>query len=253
MGQYVLDVMKLIACIPARGGSKRIERKNMRLLAGQPLIDYTLAQVQVCRELFSEVWVSTDDQEIANHCWRYPLRLDVHMIGAPAHQDGSRDIDWLKPLLQLRTDAKRRPDAYMILRPTSPFRTPQQIKAAWQELQNDGAAVDSLRAIRPVHEHPGKMWLYPNPAMPLKPYVDQKHADGTPWHSSPTQSLPQLWVQTSSLEVGWTSNVEVHGTISGRKIGGIPITDETGLSVDTYDDWLVAEAYLSAHLARLQA
>ncbi len=245
--------MKLIACIPARGGSKRIPRKNMRMLGGEPLLNWTLGQVAVCRDLFSEVWVSTDDQSIADHCLRYPLRLDVHVLGAPAHQDGSCDIDWLRPLLQLRTDAKRRPDAFMILRPTSPLRTPQQIKDAWLELQQDGAAVDSLRAIRPVHEHPGKMWTCHGPAMPIRPYVPSTHADGTPWHSSPTQSLPPLWVQTSSLEVGWTSNVEVHGTISGRKVGGIPIIDETGLSLDTYDDWLVAEAYLSARLARLQA
>jgi len=245
--------MKLIACIPARGGSQRIPRKNLRPLAGVPLIDYTLAQVAVCRELFSEVWVSTDDQEIEQHCLRYPVRLDVHRLGAPAHQDRSTDFQWLQPLLQLRTDVGRRPDAYMILRPTSPLRTPAQLTAAWAELLRDGMAVDSLRAIRPVREHPGKMWRWQHPGMPITAYVPQAHPDGTPWHSSPTQSLPPLWVQTSSLEVGWTSNVEVHGTITGRKVGGIPVLDETGLSLDTYDDWLVAEAYLAAHLARVQA
>jgi N-acylneuraminate cytidylyltransferase len=87
------------------------------------------------------------------------------------------------------------------------------------------------------------MWTWEGGGYPMKPLQPNVHADGTPWHSSPTQTLPQVYVQNASLEMSWTSNVEIHGTISGRKV--IPFLTEgwEGFNIDYPEDWEAAERH----------
>jgi CMP-N,N'-diacetyllegionaminic acid synthase len=228
--------VKMVALIPARAGSKRVPGKNTRLLNGVPLVCYTIAAA-LQSDVFRRVTVFTDDDAVWNvdepGCWSLYRRKPV--------SDEQADIEWVREAL---TSAPR-PMSFAILRPTSPFRTAETIRRAYAQFTLPDQTCDSLRAVEPVKQSPYKMWTQAAPCMPIKPLLEGKHADGTPYHSSPTQSLPLVYVQNSSLEMSWTSNVETHGTISGRKIAPFFTEQFEGFSIDTEADWREAE-----HIAR---
>ena len=126
-----------VALIPARSGSKRVVGKNVRPLAGHPLLAYT---VSAAREsgVFADVIVSTDAESIAEIARHYgaevPFLRPSEMAG-----DLSPDIDWVRYTLETLARAGRTWDAFSLLRPTSPFRRPETIRRAWRTfLDGDG-------------------------------------------------------------------------------------------------------------------
>jgi CMP-N,N'-diacetyllegionaminic acid synthase len=189
---------RIIALIPARGGSKRLPKKNTRLLNGEPLLSYAIAAAQESG-IFERIVVSSDDS------YTIVLAASYGAVGFTRPEayatDNSPDIEWVNHAIGLNASSYRPVDAFCILRPTSPFRRGDWIARAWVYLQANPHA-DSLRALRPVSEHPGKMWSTSASgriAQPVLPY----RTSAAPWHSCPTQELPRLWVQTAALEIAW--------------------------------------------------
>lgn len=222
---------RIVALIPARAGSKRVLGKNTRLLNGKPLIQYTIDLAQAC-SLISAVVVSSDDP------WTIAFADDLGCetpLRDPAHAtDDAPDFLWVNDVMRGRTE-----DIFCILRPTSPFRTESTIRRAYARLLGSGA--DSVRAIERARQHPGKMWVF-EPGSPfIVPYDAQQHPDGTPWHSSPTQTLPEVWVQNASLEMAWTTVLQ-QGTITGHRIAPFLTEAEEGFDINTPEDWARAEA-----------
>jgi CMP-N,N'-diacetyllegionaminic acid synthase len=230
--------MKIVALIPARAGSKRVPGKNTRLLGGKPLIQWSV-DAALDSGVFDSIWVCSDDLAAWTTITR---RLSVNFYEREDSADDEPDIAWMRLVIPM-TDA----DAFAILRPTSPFRTADTIRRAYAYFRECGYAADSLRAVQPVREHPYKCWTCEGPGHPIKPLFPGTHPDGTPFHSSPTQTLPQVYVQNSSLEMSWTSNLTVHGTISGRKVAPFFTDGREGFAIDYPEDWDRAERYV-AHL-----
>lgn len=230
----------MVALIPARAGSKRVKGKNARILSGAPMIAYTIAAAKQSG-MFTEIWVCSDDFGL----FQTTLCGGAKFWPRSPVPDGQADIEWVREFFRL-TPRDVKPEAFAILRPTSPFRTAETIRRAYAQFCEMNDCADSIRAVEVAEETPYKMWVSTGPkgyekAYPIKPLLDGQHPDGTPYHSSPTQSLPTVYVQTSALEMAWTRCVEVHGTISGRKIApffGSPIEF---ISIDTEDDWAAAE------------
>jgi CMP-N,N'-diacetyllegionaminic acid synthase len=235
----------VIAFIPARGGSKRLPRKNIRLLGGHPLIAYSIAAAHDSG-VFDAVYVSTEDAEIAAIARDYGAQV----IERPPYLalDTSTDYEWLNHAI----DAIGKPPnlQWALLRPTSPFRTAETIRRAWRTFKAHDTA-DSIRAVEPVTQHPGKMWTCEGAGYPIRPLLDKKHADGTPWHSSPTQSLPVYYVQNASLEMGWGANLWTFGTIHGRKVAPFFTEGYEGTDINSDRDWRYAEALLASGEATL--
>ena len=236
----------MVALIPARAGSQRVPHKNTRRLAGHPLLAYTLAAARQSGVFDEGVWVSSND-ETALHI---ATDAGVHVMSCLAkpwlHTDRGRDIEWVRDALCVIRLTPARPDAFAILRPTSPFRTAETLQRAAAQFRRIGARGDSLRAMRRVREHPGKMWwrgaesgdrFSLDSVYPVCPHA---HRDGTPWHSSPTQSLPAVYVQTSSLELAWTRVVDA-GTIAGTCVWPFVCEGLDGFAIDTEADWAEAE------------
>lgn len=233
----------MICLIPARKGSKRIPSKNTKLLAGHPLIVYTIA-VAVESGVFDRVLVCSDDEDVAAVAGRF----DVDYVCRETVPDDQPDVVWVTQAIQC---LEKRPWSFCILRPTSPFRTVEMLKEAKAEFDSSCLSSDSLRAVEPCAQHPGKMWTWEGTSYPIKPLLPNKREDGTPWHSSPTQSLPTYWVQNSSLEMAWTANVEVHGTIAGRKVSPFFTEGYEGFSIDYERDWREAEYLIASGAAVL--
>ena len=237
--------MKSVAFIPARSGSKRVVDKNIKLLNGHPLMAYSIRSA-IESGIFDSVICATDNKlyaEIAIHYGaEVPFLRDSKISG-----DTSPDIEWVYFFLEKLRSHGLVFDIFSILRPTSPFRLPLTINKAWDQFINNPSA-DSLRAIEKCSQHPGKMWVIRNNhLLPILPFL----AFETPWHSSQYSSLPEVFVQNASLEIAWSRLVFDLKTISGEVI--IPFISENleGFDINTSQDWLLAEHYISNGLAKL--
>ncbi len=183
---------EVLAIIPARGGSKGIPRKNIRLLAGYPLIAYSIAAGLQAKSV-TRVLVTTDDEQIAEVARQFgastpfmrPSKLaGDNVLDLPVFQHA---LDWLSQHEQYR------PDAVVHLRPTTPFRHPQLVDNAVRIIFRHSEA-DSVRAITPVHQVPYKMWLMEAEDKPIQPLLSVPGIDEP--YNAPRQSLPKAYAHT---------------------------------------------------------
>jgi CMP-N-acetylneuraminic acid synthetase len=239
------DQPKAIALIPARSGSKRVPDKNIKPLAGHPLIAYTIAAA-LQSGVFDAVAVSTDSPRYAEAARHYGAEVPF-LRPAEYAGDASPDIEWLAYTLRRLADQGRVYDCFSILRPTSPFRLAGTIRRAWaQFLAQEG--VDSLRAVELCAQHPGKMWVVRGqrmtPLLPLSP-------EETPWHSQQYQALPPVYVQNASLEIAWSRTALEDGSIAGQVLTPFFTEGHEGFDVNRPYDWRLAEELASSGRAQL--
>jgi CMP-N,N'-diacetyllegionaminic acid synthase len=236
-----------VALIPARAGSVRVPGKNVRELAGHPLIAYSIAAARAAG-VFGDVIVSTDSPDIAAVAERY----DAEVPGLrPAEMASatSPDIEWVRQSIGALADEGRTYEAFSILRPTSPFRGAETIRRAFDQLVALGDRADSIRAVRPCREHPGKMWTIDGDLM--HPLLDQP--EGVPYHSRQYQSLPPVYVQDSSLEIAWMRALTEHDSIAGERVAPFLTEGAEGFSIDYPHDWRLAEEMAASGEAELPA
>jgi N-acylneuraminate cytidylyltransferase len=235
----------IVALIPARAGSKRVPDKNIRPLAGHPLIAYTVSAA-LQSQIFSAVIVSTDSQLYAEIAKYYGAKVP-YLRPAELAGDLSPDIEWLEYTLNRLQQDGREYDCFSILRPTSPFRLPETIQRAWRVFQEE-EGVDSLRAVEKCKQHPGKMWIVRGKRMmPLLPLGPPEQ----PWYSSQYQSLPEVYVQNASLEIAWSKVVFEKRTIAGNVLMPFFTEGYEGFDLNSDYDWNIAEQLVRSGQARL--
>jgi CMP-N-acetylneuraminic acid synthetase len=224
----------IVALIPARAGSKRVPGKNVRRLAGHPMLAYTIAAARESG-IFSAIVVSTDDERYARIARHYGAEVPG-LRPAELAGETAPDIAWVLHVLRGLGDAGRTFDCFSLLRPTSPFRRAATIQRAWSRFLAQ-SGVDSLRAVEKCRQHPGKMWVVRQdrmtPLLPLSP-PDQ------PWHSQQYAALPEVYVQNASLEIAWSRVALEGGSIAGTVL--VPFLTEGFEGVDVNDprewDWV---------------
>lgn len=229
-----------VALVPARSGSVRVPGKNLLPLAGRPLIAYAIAAARETG-MFADVLVSTDSAEIAEAARRY----GAGVVERPAElaTATSPDVEWVVHAMQGRGE-----DAFAILRPTSPFRTAATIRRAWARFLELGDRIDSIRAVEPARQHPAKMWRVEGELM--RPVLERPGA-GTPWHSMQHGSLPEVWVQNSSLEIAWRHVLDGEPSIAGERVAPFFTEGAEGFSIDYPEDLERAERLLASGEAEL--
>jgi CMP-N,N'-diacetyllegionaminic acid synthase len=236
------------AFIPARQGSKRVPGKNVRVINGHPMLAYTIAPA-VESGVFDAVIVSTDSEEIAAVARHYGAEVPF-LRPAEFAGDTSPDIEWLEYTLKELGRRGRAWDCFSLLRPTSPFRTAETIRRAWA-LFTSQDGIDSLRAVEKCAQHPGKMWVVRGERMfPLLPFANGEQ----PWHSTPYQALPPVYVQNASLEIAWTRVVFERRTIAGDVLVPFLTQGYEGFDINDPTDWMIAERLLAdgaVHLPRV--
>lgn len=236
---------RVVGLVPARQGSKRIPAKNVRTLAGHPLVAYTISAA-LQSDVFDAVVASTDSEDIAEIVTHYGAEVPVLRPSAMAG-DTSPDVEWVSFTLDQLAAGGRRYDAFSILRPTSPLRQAETIRRAWAEFESDATA-DSLRAIELCTQHPGKMWRLK--ADRIVPLLDDGGA-APPWHSSPYQSLPPVYVQNASLEIARTRVISETGTIAGREVRPFLCRGHEGFDLNDQLEWSMLVMLLADGVAHL--
>ncbi len=136
--------LDLIIVIPARGGSQRVPRKNLALLGGRPLIDYTFDLLQKSN-LTQRAWVSTEDEEIAAHTHA----ADLQVIDRPAELAGY-DTPTEAVLLHALDTLEHQPDWIMTLQPTNPFRTQETLLKVIAAAESAPDTVDCIMTVTPT-------------------------------------------------------------------------------------------------------
>lgn len=147
--------MNKIAVITARGGSKRIPRKNIRLFCGKPIIAYSI-QAAIDSQLFDEVMVSTDDDEIASLSKEYGAKVPFFR-SKECSSDVAITADVLSEVLVSYNKLGIVPDYICCIYPTAPFVTPSILQDAFNLLLERKAS-----AVNPVarYSYPIQRALY---------------------------------------------------------------------------------------------
>lgn len=146
--------MTAVAIIPARSGSKGVPNKNVRPLAGHPLIAWSIAAGALCPVL-ERVLVSTDSPEIAELARGYGAEAPF-LRPAELARDDSPDVDYIRHALEWLGGRGETPDLLVLLRPTTPLRDPALVAAAVEAIVADDEAT-GLRSLHELAEPPQKM------------------------------------------------------------------------------------------------
>jgi YrbI family 3-deoxy-D-manno-octulosonate 8-phosphate phosphatase len=228
--------MEILALIPARGGSKSIPHKNIRPLAGHPLIAYSIAAA-TRSSLVSRTIVSTDDEEIARIARGYGAEAPF-LRPAEHAQDDSTDFPvFAHALSWLKQHEAYQPEVVVHLRPTSPIRPPSCVDQAIQTLL-DHPEADSVRGVVPSGQNPYKMWRMDEQGR-LTPLLELA---GLPEpYNAPRQSLPQSYWQTGHIDAIRFSTILEKRSLSGEVIYPLILEPRYAIDIDNLRDWQRAE------------
>ena len=223
---------EILAVIPARGGSKGIPRKNIKLFAGYPLISYSIAAAKQSKSV-TRVIVSTDDEEIAAMARAWGAETPF-LRPADLAADLTTDLPVFQHVLKwLQENEGYTPDLVIQLRPTSPLRPRRCVDEAVELLLAHPQA-DSVRGVVPSGQNPYKMWRLGKEGEPMTPLLS---LDGvTEPFNAPRQQLPPTWWQTGHIDV-IRPQVILNGSMSGKSILPYLIDPRYTVDIDTPFDW----------------
>ena len=234
--------MKVLGIITARGGSKGIPGKNLKPLAGKPLLAYTVDAARRSGAL-DRVVLSTDDEAIA--AAGRDLGCDVpFMRPFDLAQDDTPHLPVIQHATRwMQERAAYYPEAVMILQPTSPLRTPEDITATVELLERSGA--DSVLSVNevPPHSHPMRTLRLDNAGNavlfvsgePVRKRINRR------------QDLPQAWVMNGALYVCRTRVLfNAEPSLYGNRVVAYPMPAQRSISIDDLEDWAAAERALAS-------
>ena len=226
--------MRVLGVIPARGGSKGIPGKNLRLLAGRPLLAYTAVAARASRRL-SRMVVSTDDEGIADEGRR--LGLDVpFMRPAELATDETPMLPVLQHAAEAQSAAGFTADVIVLLQPTSPLRRAEHIDAAVDLLAESGA--DSVVSVVEVpHQF--------NPVSVMTLQEGKLHSFLPGRFVTRRQDKPQVFARNGPAVLAVRASVLKRGSMYGDVCRPLLMTSEDSVDVDTSTDlelleWLFA-------------
>ncbi|HLT71723.1 MAG TPA: acylneuraminate cytidylyltransferase family protein [Cyclobacteriaceae bacterium] len=230
--------MKVLGIIPARGGSKGVPGKNIRPLNGKPLIVYTIEAALASR--LTDVIVSTDDDAIANVAREaganVPFRRPAELSG-----DSARSIPVAQHALKFMEEVNNTVyDAIMLLQPTAPFRTVEDINRALDILEATGA--DSVISVQDVEAfHPARMKYLDGDKLIDPPFCEAYENQGR-------QELRPMYIRNGAIYLT-RRDVLLGGSYKGNDCRALIMPPERSVNIDSIHDFEYAEWVHSKYLA----
>lgn len=225
--------MRILALITARGGSKRLPGKNIRLLGDKPLIVWSIDVVKDIPEI-CEVIVSTDDPKIAAVC-REAKALVPWLRPADLASDTARSVDVALHALDWYEAENGAVDGLLLLQPTSPFRSRETVRKSIELFAKHKRK--PVLGVSPTPAHP--MWTFKTEGDYLVPFM--------PGYGQTTRSqdLSSAYVLNGSIYLICPKDLRMWKSFVGEK--SIPLLIESpqeALDIDTEWDWQVATTVL---------
>jgi N-acylneuraminate cytidylyltransferase len=239
--------MEILSVIPARGGSKGIIRKNIKVLAGEPLLAYTIHEARKSKYI-TRVVVSTEDDEIARVAEEYGVRVPFRRPNELA-LDHVTDLPVFQHcLLWLKEKEGYTPDILVHLRPTAPLRTADHIDTGIELLLASPDA-DCVRSVTCVAQHPLKMWSLEDGY--LAPFISGEMSGIREAYNMPRQKLPPAYIQNGAVDVIRAEVLLTKGSMSGDIIKAFIMKEDESVNIDNPLDWELAEILMNRRRRRM--
>lgn len=227
--------MRVLAIIPARGGSKGIPGKNIKVLGNKPLIAYTIEAAQQATGL-SRVILSSDDEAIIS--LSKSLGLEVPFVRPAAlATDEVGSLEVVQHALRFFIENNEFFDAVCLLQPTTPFRTKDEIDRAIETFCN--GQYDALVSVRKVPKTFNPHWVFEADNAGLLHI-----ATGEKEIIKRRQDLPQAYYRDGSIYITKSEVILQQNSLYGNRLGYIVSDNQTYVNLDTMDDWEQAEKLL---------
>ena len=229
--------MKILGLIPARGGSKGIPGKNIKILGRKPLIQYTIESAKKSQNLDFLI-TSSDDDQIIEIVQNLGVEAPFKRPGKLA-EDHTSSLEVIKHALNYFAEREIYYDAICLLQPTTPFRKNGLIDEAIKRfIDND---FDSLVTVRQIPQEYNPHWIFENVDGHLKLAKGEKQI------ISRRQELPTAYHRDGAIYLTKTDVIVEQNSLFGQKIGFIDTTQDPYVNIDTAADWEKAEDMLKKY------
>lgn len=224
--------MKPLVVIPARGGSKGIPRKNIKLLHGKPLIQYSIEEAQ---KIFSDeyIFISTDDREIKEVVEKSGLKIPILRPQELASDTSGTHEVLLHAINYYEKNKNYFPDTIVLLQPTSPFRNAKHIEEALNLFSSDCEMVVSVKETKSnpyylLREENQDGWLV-------------KSKDGS---FTRRQDCPKVFELNGAIYIINVNSLKEKAPHEFTRVRKFEMDEISSHDIDSELDWLIAENLL---------
>lgn len=232
--------MRTLVLIPARGQSKGVPRKNIKMLCGKPLLAYTAATAMALQRADAVV-LSTDDDEIAEVGRRCGLRVPF-MRPPELARDDTPTLPVIRHAIGWLEEHGERFDALCLLQPTTPLRRTEDVDACIALLESSGA--DAVLTILPTPARQNPYWTY---------FQDEKGAlqlsTGGVEPIPRRQSLPPAFHRAGTVYVTRRDVIMEQNSLYGQDVRGFLVDPQETVDIDSQEDWERAERVIGQRMA----
>lgn len=218
---------KKLAIITARGGSKRIPRKNIKDFCGKPILCYSIEAAKDAG-IFDEIMVSTDDEEIAEIAEAAGAGVPFFRSAETAGDYASTD-DVIMEVLKAYSELGREFDAFCCIYPTAPFISGARIRSAMELLKD----ADSILPVVPF-SYPPQRGLIIN----RNGFVERQFPE---YAATRSQDLPKIYHDCGQFYACRTDAFLKAGTTDVKNLLPLILSELEVQDIDTPEDWVLAE------------
>jgi N-acylneuraminate cytidylyltransferase len=224
--------MKPLIVIPARGGSKRLPGKNIKLLNGKPLIHYT---IEAAREVFDDsvICISTDDEEIKRVSEKIGIKIPFLRLPELATDTADSRSVLLHAYKYYKEEKDYEADVIILLQPTSPLRNARHIKEALELYHDD---LDMVVSVKETDSNPYFVLFEENE----KGYIEKSKKGSF----TRMQDCPKVWELNGAIYVMNVESLKKKQPRDFEKVLRYEMKPEVSMDVDTELDWKILEAML---------
>jgi CMP-N-acetylneuraminic acid synthetase len=220
--------LKSFAVIPARGGSKGLPNKNLKLLHGKPLITYTIEAALESKNI-DEVIISTESEEISNISSKYGISIFERPIELAS--DTASIIDVVLHVLERMREVRNHPEIITLLQPTSPLRSSKDIDTAIELFRTKDCT--SVVSVNELTHSP--YWSFAIENQYMIPLFDRK------FFKMRRQDLPKIYSANGAIYISTPQLIiDNHGFYSAKMAPYI-MPSERSIDIDTLIDFKLAE------------
>jgi CMP-N,N'-diacetyllegionaminic acid synthase len=229
--------MKIYSLIQARGGSKGVPKKNIKIVAGYPLIAFSIIASKLCKRIQRTI-VSTDSEEIAEISRKYGAEVPF-LRPAKYASDKATDLDVFNHAIDwFEKVEKRLPDYLVQLRPTFPLRDPKVMSSAIEKIVSDNVAT-SLCSAHKLNEPPQKMLKIGKTGYWTGFFPDDSRPE---YWTLPRQSFPDAYGADGYIDIVRPKFIKKAGVLYG--VRSLCFISQEAVDIDSSSDFEKLEYYL---------